>query len=88
VTSAGSRALPDRVRLSWDFLANDWRFAIGTAAALGGLVFFAWRGSRRPLPLALVAAVATSLIVNDAPMEVALGGLVGYLTLWRYDSPR
>jgi hypothetical protein len=87
VTSAGSGALPDRVRLSWDFLANDWRFAIGTAAALGGLAFLVWRGSRRPLPLALVAAVATSLIVNDAPMEVALGGLVGYLTLWRYDSP-
>ena len=88
VTSAGGGALPDRVRLSWAFLANDWRFAIGTAAALAGLAFFVWRGSRRPLPLALVAAVATSLIVNDAPMEVALGGLVGYLTLWRYDSPR
>jgi hypothetical protein len=36
----------------------------------------------------MAAAIAASLIVNDSPSEVAVAGLVGYLTLWRYDSPR
>jgi hypothetical protein len=87
VTSAGSGALTDRIVLSWDLLTDDWRFTAGAAASLLALAVLVWRGPRRPLSLALAAAVAASLIVNDAPMEVALGGLVGYYTLWRYDSP-
>ena len=88
VTSAGGRALLDRVRLSVELLADDWRVAVSTVAALAALALLVALGPRRPLPLALAAAVAVSLVVNDAPLEVALGGLVGYLTLWRYDSPR
>ena len=88
VTSAGAGALPDRVRLSLDLLADDWHVAAATAAALAALVVLVVRGPRRPLPLALAAGVAASLIVNDSPLEVSLGGLVGYLTLAGYDSPR
>jgi hypothetical protein len=35
--------------------------------------------SRRALPLAFAAAIAVSLVVNDAPSDVAVAGLVGYL---------
>jgi hypothetical protein len=88
VTAAGSGALPDRIRLSLDLLADDRRVAAGTAAALAALAVLAVRGPLRPLPLALLAAVAVSLVVNDSPLEVSLGGLVGYLALAGYDSSR
>jgi hypothetical protein len=35
--------------------------------------------SQRALPLAFAAAIAVSLVVNDAPSDVAVAGLVGYL---------
>jgi len=88
VTAAGSSAPLDRIRLSLDRLADDWLVAAVTVVALALLAVLAWRGPRRPLPLALAAAVAVSMVVNDSPFEVALAGLVGYLTLARYDSPR
>jgi hypothetical protein len=88
VTAAGSSAPLDRVRLSLDRLADDWLVAAVTVAALALLAVLAWRGPRRPLPLALAAGVAVSMVVNDSPFEVAVAGLVGYLTLARYDSPR
>lgn len=88
VTSASAGALPDRIRLSLDLLADDWRVAAVTAAALAVLALLVVRGPRRPLPLALVAGVAVSLVVNDSPLEVAVAGVVGYLTLAGYDSPR
>lgn len=88
VTAAGSGALLDRVRLSLDRLADHWVSALVTGLALAALAVLVWRGPRRPLPLAFAAAVAVSLVVNDSPSEVAVGGLVGYLTLARYDSAR
>jgi hypothetical protein len=88
VTSAGSGAFLDRIRLSLDRLADDWLVALATALALAGLAVFAWRGPRGTLALAFLAAVAVSLVVNDSPFEVAVAGLVGYVTLARYDSSR
>jgi hypothetical protein len=88
VTSAGGGALYDRVRLSLERLADDWLSAAVTAASVAAIAFLVFRGPRRPLPLPLAAAIGASLIVNDSPSEVALGGLVGYLALWRYDSTR
>ena len=88
VTAAGSGALLDRVRLSLDRLADHWVSALVTALALAALAVLVWRGPRRLLPLAFAAAVAVSLVVNDSPSEVAVGGLVGYMTLARYDSAR
>ncbi len=58
----------------------------GVAIALLGLLV--WRDRPSRLPLALAVAIAVSLVVNDSPFEVAAAGLVGYLTLRRYDSSR
>jgi hypothetical protein len=88
VTSAGGGAALDRVRLSLERLADDFLVAVVTVAALALLSVLVWRGPRRPLPLALAAAVATSLVVNDSPFEVALAGVIGYLALAGYDSRR
>jgi hypothetical protein len=88
VTTAGGQALHDRVSLSLQRLGDDWLVAAITAAAVALLAVLVLRGPRRPLSLALAAAVAASLVVNDSPFEVALGGLVGYLALSRYDSSR
>jgi hypothetical protein len=86
--SAGGGALVDRVVLSWERVTDNWGVGLAVAGALVLLAALVVRGPLRPLPLALAAAVAVSMIVNDSPFEVALGGLIGYLTLDRYDSPR
>lgn len=86
--SAGGGALVDRVVLSWERVTDDWGVGLAVAGALVLLAALVVRGPLRPLPLALAVAVAVSMVVNDSPFEVALGGLVGYLTLDRYDSPR
>jgi len=86
--SAGGGALVDRVVLSWERVTDDWGVGLAVAGALVLLAALVVRGPLRPLPLALAVAVAVSMVVNDSPFEVALGGLLGYLTLDRYDSPR
>jgi hypothetical protein len=86
-TTAGSGALLDRVRLSVERLADDRLVALVTALALAVIAVLAWRAPRGPLALPLLAAIVVSMIVNDSPFEVAIAGLVGYLTLARYDSP-
>jgi hypothetical protein len=87
-TTAGSGALLGRVRLSLERLGDDWLVALVTALALALLAAYAWRAPRGPLALALLAAIAVSMVVNDSPFEVAVAGLVGYVTLARYDSSR
>jgi hypothetical protein len=37
--------------------------------------------TRRALPLAFAAALATSLLVNDSPNDVLTAGLVGYVVV-------
>jgi hypothetical protein len=82
------RDLAGRVELSWlRATANA-----ATVALVGGsllvLAVLVARGPRRPLPLAFAVAIAVSLLVNDSPREIALGGLVGYLALSRADHAR
>lgn len=88
VTGAGGGAFLDRIQLSLERIADDWLSGAFTLAAIAVLAVLAVRGPRRPLPLALATGIAASLVVNDSPFEVAVAGLVGYLTLWRYDSLR
>ena len=87
-TTAGSGALLDRVHLSVERLADDWLVALVTALALAVVAVLAWRAPRGPLALPLLAAIVVSMVVNDSPFEVAVAGLVGYVTLARYDSLR
>lgn len=86
--SAGAGSFADRVVLSAERLADDWRVAVVTVLALAAIAILVARGARRPLPIALAVAIAVSMIVNDSPLEVAVGGLLGYLALERYDGPR
>ncbi len=80
--------LADRVELSWRRATDNASTAISTAAAISALALLTVRVARldvqlgeRALPLAFSAAVATSLVVNDSPKDVALAGLAGYLVV-------
>jgi hypothetical protein len=82
--------LAERVELSVARLADNVLVAILVAAGVALLVFLVARTLRSdaPLParapaLALAAAIATSLIVNDSPNDVVLSGVVGYLAVER-----
>jgi hypothetical protein len=78
--------LRDRVALSYDRAVVHWYVALLVAAGLAALVLLAVRLSRsdapradQAVPLAIAAAVATSLVVNDSPAEVIVCGLVGFV---------
>jgi hypothetical protein len=83
--------LADRVVLSWERATAGWGVALVVAAAIVALVLLVSRLPRlelgrdgRALLLSFAVAVAVSLVVNDSPVEVAVGGAVGYLALERY----
>ncbi|MFN2469646.1 MAG: hypothetical protein ABR583_01375 [Gaiellaceae bacterium] len=83
-----ARDLADRVELSWERATAEASTAITIAVALGVFVLLALRllRARVPartaaLPVAFLAAIATSLVVNDSPKDVTLAGLAGYLAV-------
>jgi hypothetical protein len=83
--------LADRVVLSWERATAGWGVALVVAVAILALVVLVSRLPRlelgrdgRALLLSFAVAVGVSLVVNDSPLEVAVGGAVGYLALERY----
>ena len=89
-THLGAADLPgdlwDRLVLSWERATDGVGVGLVTAAAVVTLVVLVARWPPRPLPLAMAAAIAVSMLVNDSPQDVALGGLVGWLALARWDD--
>ena len=80
--------LRDRVALSWDRVSQQGEIAAVVAVCLPVLVILVVRlihsdaaMTRRALPLAFAAALATSLVVNDSPNDVLTAGLVGYVVV-------
>ena len=78
--------LRDRILLSYERITSDWYVALAVAVLLVALALLVARTLTRrglaeeaALPLALAAAVAVSLVVNDSPLDVLLVGAVGYL---------
>lgn len=76
-----ARDLADRVELSYRRATDAWYVALTVAASIVGLAWLAVRSRDLALPLAFSAAIATSLVVNDSPLDVSLLGLVGLLAL-------
>jgi hypothetical protein len=76
----------DRVELSWERATAGWGVGLAIGAALVVLAVLVARSARPPLalPLAVAAAIGASLLVNDSPKEVAVGGLVSYLVVERF----
>jgi hypothetical protein len=78
--------LAERVELSWERATSDWYVALAVAALLvllGGLVLRVLRRpeplAERAVPLALAAAIAVSLVVNDSPTDVLVVGTTCYI---------
>jgi hypothetical protein len=87
--------LAERVGLSFARLAANPVVAVVVGLGVALLALLVARTLRadspladRAAPLALAAAVAVSLVVNDSPNDVVLGGLVGYLAVDRGMLPR
>ena len=80
--------LRDRLELSWERIAQQADIAVVVAVCLPVLALLVVRLlrsdaplSKRALPLAFAAALATSLVVNDSPNDVLTAGLVGYVVV-------
>ena len=78
--------LRDRVLLSYERITSDWYVALAVSVLFVAFVLLVARTLSRQgfadevaLPLALAAAVAASLVVNDSPLDVLLVGAVAYL---------
>jgi hypothetical protein len=83
--------LRDRVELSFARATAHWQNAAIVVVCVGALTLLAARLLRSPrpladraLPLAFLAAIATSLVVNDSPVEVAMTGLACYVAVETY----
>jgi len=77
--------LHDRVVLSWERATDTWYAALGVTVLLLLLAVLvartlATRGiaPATAVPLAVAAALAASLVVNDSPVDVPLAGLAAY----------
>jgi hypothetical protein len=86
-----AEAFWERITLSWARATDRVSTALIVSISVVALVLLVVRllGSgasarRAAIPLAVVVAVATSLIVNDSPVDVAVTGLVAYLALEAY----
>jgi hypothetical protein len=86
-----AEALWDRLTLSWARATDRASTALIVAIAGVALALLVVRlvgtgtsARRAALPFAVVAAVATSLVVNDSPVDVAVTGLVAYLAVEAY----
>jgi hypothetical protein len=69
-----------RVELSFERATAGVGVALLVFGGVAALVLLALR-ERRPLLLALLAAIGVSLVVNDSPNDVVAAGLVCYLVL-------
>src|ERR671924_136338 len=69
-----------RLQLSFERATDSVAVAALVFGGIAALVAVGWR-ERRPILVALLAAIAVSLLVNDSPNDVVVGGLACYLTL-------
>ena len=83
--SAVSRTSPqNRVPLSYARMIEQWYLVFPAAIALGvGIAVIRGARSRREaaVPLALIAGLAVSVLVNDSPASVSLAGLTALLAV-------
>ena len=80
--------LAERVELSWERATSEWYVALVVLGLLALLAALVVRLLRRPeplgaraVPLALAAALAASLVVNDSPTDVLLVGTACYVAV-------
>jgi hypothetical protein len=76
--------LRDRLVLSFERATVSWYVSLVVAVAVVAIVVLLvlllrseTDRAERAVPVALAAAVLTSLVVNDSPTEIAVGGLIG-----------
>src|SRR5205085_8143737 len=74
----------NRVPLAYDRMVHQWWLLFpGTGVAIAGIAVVWTSRSRREraLVVALLGGLAASLVVNDSPGPVVIGGLAGLLAL-------
>jgi hypothetical protein len=76
-----------RLHLSADHL-TAWHLALIAAVSLVALAWLAVRRPRSPALDALLVGLAVSLVVNDAPSDVASGGAISGFVLWTWAVTR
>lgn len=76
-----------RLHLSADRL-NHWHIALIVAVSLVALVWLAFQRPRSPALDALLLGIAVSLVVNDAPNDVASGGAISGFVLFAWATTR
>jgi hypothetical protein len=79
--------LGHRLHLSADRL-NDWGPALIVALSLVALLWLVVQRVRWPGLDALLVGIAVSLLVNDAPTDVAAGGAISGFVLWTWTVTR
>lgn len=77
--------LGNRLHLSADRV-TFWHVALIVGVSLAALVWLALQRPRSPVLDALLIGLAVSLLVNDAPQDVAAAGAISGLVLWSWQQ--
>ena len=78
--------LGHRLHLSWASATKSTSNIVLFVASLAVLVWIGTRRPRRPAVDAMLVALAVSLLINDTPVDVIGLGVLGCLSLWRFES--
>jgi hypothetical protein len=80
--------LDRRLRISWAGATSAEHTTFLCLLSLGGLAWLGVRGRDRPVVVAMLVAIAVSLLVNDTPVDVLGYGALGCLALTAWDETR
>lgn len=83
-----ARDFAHRVDHSWHSATSSWHVALYLLIGLAFIAALARIAPHSPVRDALLAALAISLLVNDAPVDVLGYGAVGLCALWSWERLR
>ena len=80
--------LDRRLRISWAGATSAGHTTFLCLLSLGGLAWLGIRGRKQPAVVAMLVAIAVSLLVNDTPVDVLGYGALGCLALTAWEETR
>lgn len=75
-----------RFHITWNGGTSSWHAVLLCALGIAAIVLLASRSPHRPTVVAMTAALALSLFVNDSPVDELVWGALGCAALWALET--
>jgi hypothetical protein len=77
-----------RLHITWNGATSSWHAVLLCALGIAAVVLLATRSPHRPTVVAMTAALALSLVVNDSPVDELVWGALGCASLWALETAK